>query len=467
MTEPAFIGSDLITLPMLFAGVPSEAEIPTIKAHKERGGKIIYFVTPEEQASLTLQPNEAGVVWNNDAFVKAFLFQHVNQWIGGKLGVFDGQVGANPGQMDRGQRLASLMADVLQLWSFDTTSAKHLFKDKVPQQNMFKNHRWVEDGIPFQAFKGKGKGVTTIIIAAGPSLDSQWEHLKRIRDTRKDVGFICCGRSYKMAMRHGINPEFVHEVEQYEWNDRLFLFAPEPPQGTILVGPLSGCPNVYHAWPNKGKVCITWDHNYADLMGATQKEIEDQAKSMDGGNSIAHHMFNFATWLGSETICLAGMDFAYPPGHKATHAEGTFHMWNPDVHRAEMNYQIPMDVPCTSGGMVKGSQPYRNFCTFMEISISKQKRYIPNLQVINFSPNGQKIEGTIYQDIATWGTLPSPAPSSVQPSSLQASGPVSFSASLESASTLTSTEPSVPNSSEASPMPITTATSEASRTGSV
>jgi hypothetical protein len=453
------MASDLVSLPMLFAGVPKEEEIPAIQEHKAKGGKIIYFVSPEERGSMVLKENEAGVVWNNDAFVKQFLFENIHGWIGAKVGIFDGQVGANVGSMERGQKLASMMSDVLQLWSFDTTSAKHLFKNMVPQQNMFKNHRWVEDGVPFSAFKGKGKGVITIIIAAGPSLDSQWEHLKRIRDTRKDVGFICCGRSYKQAMKHGIIPEFVHEVEQYDWNDRLFLFAPEPPPNTFLIGPLSACPNLFHAWPNKGKVCITLDHNYASMFGATKEDIDTLAKSMDGGNSIAHHMFNFAGWLGSETICIAGMDFAYPPGHKATHAEGTFHMWSPEVHKTELAYQNHMDVPSTSGGTVKSSQPYRNFCTFMEIAIQKQKKFIPNLRVINFSPNGQKIEGTIYEDVSTWGLMPSQPPSSAQPSSLQASGPVAFSASLVSASTLTSTELSVPSSSPAEIPPSTTATS--------
>lgn len=466
--EPSSVTPDAVVLPMLFAGVPGDQEIPGIQEQLKRGGKVIYFVTPEEQKKITLKDGEAGVVWSNDGFVKQFLFDHIHGWIGGKVGgIFDGQVGANEGSMDRGQRLASMMADVLQLWSFDTNSAKALFKDMLPQRNMFRNHRWVEDGTPFQAFKGRGKGVTTVLIAAGPSLDQQWEHLARIRQNMPNVGFIVCGRSYKKAMKHGINPEFVQEVEQFEWDDRLFLFAPEPPASSYLVGPLTACPNLYHAWPNKGRVVVTWDHNYAQLMGKTKEEIENHEFSMDGGNSILHHMFNFAVWLGSENICLAGVDFSYPPGHKGTHADGTFHNWNPEVLKAEMNYQAPLQVQSTDGGMVLSSQPYRNFCTFMEISIQKARKFIPNLRVVNFSPKGQKIEGTVYEDISTWALTPLPAPSSASPSSLQASGPVAFSASLESASMLTSTVPSVPSSPVAEPMPTKTDTTEAASTGSV
>jgi hypothetical protein len=462
--ESSSVASDLITLPMLFAGVPKESELPAIEAHKAKGGKVIYFVQPEDQPKLTLKEGEAGVVWSDDSFVKKFLFDHVHQWIGGKLGTFDGQVGANEGDMPKGQHLASMMADVLQLWSFDHTSAQHLFKDSVPQRNMFRNHRFIEDGTPFQVFKARGRGVTTVLVAAGPSLDTQWEHLRRIRQNMPNAGFIVCGRSYKQAMKHGIAPEFVMEVEQYDWNDRLFLFAPEPPPNTYLVGPLSGCPNVYHAWPNKGKVVITWDHNYAQLMGDTQAQIDNHEHSMDGGNSILHHMFNFAVWLESQTIVLAGVDFAYPPGHQDTHAQGTFHAWGQDVARTEHSYQNELMVPSTDGGLVKASQPYRNFATFLEISINKAKKWIPNLKVVNFSPKGQKIEGTVYEDVSTWAM--SPPPSSVPPSSSLASGPVPFSASWASASTLTSTEPSGSISSAADPTPTKPDTTEASSTAS-
>lgn len=447
--------------PMLFAGLPSAEELKPIEDHKKQGGQIIYFVSEAEKLLYDLKPQEAGVVWTNDESVKQFLFENINGWMGGKIGnQMEGGIGAANENMPRAQRLASILMDVVQLWQFDQTSAKHLFKDNLPFKNMLKNHRWVDDGIHFHDLKGKGKGITTILIAAGPSLDSQWEHLKRIREKVPNVGFVVCGRSYKQAMKYGIYPEFIQEVEQFEWDDRLFLFAPEPPPNSIFVAPLTACPNLFHAWPNKGLVSVTWDHNYAQTMGVSPQEIAACEKSMDGGNSILHHMFHFASWLGSDTICLAGVDFAYPEGHKESHAQGTFHQWAPNVWKQEHQYQVPMKVPCTAGGEVTGSQPYRNFATYLEIAVNKAKQRQPNLKVINFSPKGQKIEGTQYEDISTWGT--SPSPSSAPPLSPLASGPVQFSASWESASTLTSIEPSGSNSPKSGDLPINPASSEAS-----
>lgn len=419
--------------PMLFAGVPSSQESEIIAKHRAGGGRMIYFMTEEEKKSFVLGENETGVLWSNDGVVKQFLFDNIQQWMGGQIGNgVTGDIGASEANVPRAKRLASILLEVVSLWQFDTTSAKVLFKDGQPYKNMLKNHRWVEDGFPFKAFKGRGKGITTIIVAAGPSLDAQWEHLARIqRDLKGKVGFIVCGRSYKRAMDAGIQPDFVQEVEQFDWNDRLFLFAPKPPQHTVLVGPLSGCPNIYHAWPNAGRVCITWDHNYAQTMGAKVGE-----ESMDGGNSILHHMFNFAVWLGSDTIGIAGADLSYPPGCSGTHAVGTFHQWDPAVWKQEHARQEPMEVPCTSGGTVTASQPYRNFGVYMEIQISKYRRQNPNLRVLNFCPNGQLIAGTEYEDIAVWGT--SPSVSSSQAVSPLSQGPVPFVSSLGDASMLSS-----------------------------
>ena len=43
------VASDVIQLPLLFAGVPSPEEASAMIEHRAKGGKTIYFVTPEER----------------------------------------------------------------------------------------------------------------------------------------------------------------------------------------------------------------------------------------------------------------------------------------------------------------------------------------------------------------------------------------------------------------------------------
>lgn len=398
---------------MLYAGIPNNVD--DVEGFKKNGGKIIFFLTPEEKTQYTLKPDEAGITWSTDEGVHNWLLDNVSTWLGG-------QIGGNT--QERASKLATVLYDVVELHNFDIASQKYLATDNTPTRNAFRNYRWYEDGIQLPRAKDKAKDCTGVIIAAGPSLNSQWEHLKRLRE-RQNMFFYVAGRSYKQAMKMGVVPDMVVEVEQFEWDDAIFMFAPEPPPHMILAGPITTSPPVFHAWP--GNKMVLMDHASARMFGLK----EDGTESLDGGNSILHHMFNIAVYMGCHTICLAGADLSYPKGSTDTHADGTFHAaWSRNVLVQEHNRQDPREVPCTSGGMVTASQPYKNFCTFLQVQIERARKKRPKLEVINFSPDGQLIKGTTFKDIKTWtpqsseGSPSSPAPSASSP------GPASSPADL-------------------------------------
>lgn len=403
---------------LLYAGIPNGKD--DIEGFKKNGGKIIFFLTSEEKKQYALKPDEAGVTWDSDQYIHDWLLNNVGLWLGG-------QVGGN--SEDKAAKFAGVMFPVIELHNFDVQSQKFLGKESVPTRNAFKNYRWVEDGLPLSRAKDKAKGAVGVIIAAGPSLNTQWEHLKRIQQLGIPMVVIVAGRSYKKAMKSGVEPDIVVEVEQFEWDDAIFTFAPEPPKFTILAGPISTCPGVFQKWP--GNKMIMLDHSTAQLFGMKIGE-----ESMDGGNSILHHMFNLAVFMGCETICLAGADLSYPKGSKDTHADGTFPSWPQSILAQEHNRQDPFDVPCTSGGTVEASKPYQHFCTFLQIQIHRAQQKNPKLKVINFSPDGQLIKGTEYQEISTWNgpsssaqqLSPVPSASSLEPGSLpQALPPMPYS----------------------------------------
>lgn len=385
---------------LLYAGIPNSTD--DIEGFKKNGGRIIFFMTSEEKAQYSLKPDEAGVLWDDDQYIHNWLLNNVGLWLGGQIG---GNSEARAGQ------LAGVIFPVIELHNFDIQSQKFLGKENVPTRNAFRNYRWVEDGIPLHRAKDKNKGGVGILVAAGPSLNSQWADLLRIqRLPGQSTMVFVAGRTYKAAMKNGVEPDMVVEVEQFEWDDAIFTFAPEPPQYTILAGPISTCPGVFQKWPRNKMVLL--DHNSAQMLGF--KVGED---SIDGGNSIIHHMFNLAVFMGCETILLAGVDLSYPKGSTDTHADGTFPLWPRDILVQEHNRQDPHEVPCTSGGMVTASKPYQNFCTFLQIQIHNAKKVNPRLQVINLSPHGQLIKGTTFKDIATWNGLSSEvSPSSPAPS---------------------------------------------------
>jgi hypothetical protein len=393
---------------LLYAGIPNGAD--DIESFKKNGGKIIFFLSSAEKNQYTLKHDEAGVTWDDDQYVHNWLLTNVSTWLGG-------QIGGNT--EERAGKLAGVIIPVIELHNFDVTSLKFLNKDNTPTKNALRNYRWVEDGIPLSRAKGKAKGHVGVLIAAGPSLNAQWKELLRLRNLNIPLMVFVVGRSYKAAMKAGLEPDIVVEVEQFDWDDAIFSFAPEPPQDTILAGPLSACPGVFQKWPRNKMIMM--DHTTAQMFGL--KIGED---SLDGGNSIIHHMFNLAVFMGCDTICLAGVDFSYPKGSTDTHADGTFPSWPKSILAQEHTHQDPHDVPCTSGGNVKASKPYQNFCTFLQIQIHNAKKANAKLEVINFSPHGQLIKGTTFKDIATWNGPSSLVPPSSPVLSVSSPGPASL-----------------------------------------
>jgi hypothetical protein len=404
----------------LYAGLPAPDD--KIDEYLAAGGKLIYFLTAEEKAGFRpLKDGEAGVTWESDASVKRFMFENMHLWVGGQIG------GHDP---ERAMKLADILKDLVDLHNFDLSSQTFLTKDREPMRNAFRNYRYVEDGVKLRRARNLIKGGSCVIVAAGPSLDTQWGELARIRRTCPDVTFIVAGRSYKAAMKAGVPPDFVVEVEQFDWDDAIWMFAPEPPDHTILCAPVTACPGVLSAWPRL--VMILLDHEMASLMGMKIRE-----DSIDGGNSILHHMFNLAVWMGADEINLAGVDLSYPKDPKLTHAAGTFPAWPREILTQENNRQEPLLVKSTDGGDVIASPGYKNFATFLAIQIERAMKENAALKVYNFSPHGQKIEGAIFREIETW-RLPSPPPESSLPSpSLPEASSGQASTSTESSSTTT------------------------------
>lgn len=379
---------------MFHVGVPASPE--GVDLFKSQGGKIVFVLTPEEKEKYQLKPDEAGITWSSDEAVKAYLFENFHLWKGCTI---------NGNEEERLCRFAKILSELVELHNFDTSSITFLTKDQTPTRNAFQNFRWVEDGIALKRARGRGVGTAAYIIAAGPSLNHQWKELKRIRQMDPNACFMVAGRTYKKAMEEGVVPQFVIEVEQFDWDDRIFMFAPMPHPETVLCFPLTVCPGVPKAWPSEKLVLV--DHNMASLFGWKVGE-----ESIDGGNSILHHMMNLSLWLGCNPICLAGVDLGYPNGYKEeTHATGTFHPWPGDIMKAEKTHQEALTLPANDGGYVQSSMPYQNFRLFLEIQIQRAKAKNPNLQVLNFSPRGQKIVGAPYVPIESWGIASCPSSS--------------------------------------------------------
>src|SRR3990167_3870610 len=195
-----------------FVGLPDEANKAKIDKQHEKGGKIIWILRPDEARKFSCPYGDLACEWRNDLDLQSFLFEYIAKNNGGEI------MGSSEAAV---VQFTGLFANVAELHSFDARSNEILSKKSQPMKNALRNYKWVEEGVPLRRLQDMGKTNKTfaVIVAAGPSLDPQWSHLKRTHT--KEACVITVGRSYNMLMQHGVCPEFIVEAEQYEWNSRM------------------------------------------------------------------------------------------------------------------------------------------------------------------------------------------------------------------------------------------------------
>lgn len=304
-----------------------------------------------------------------------------------------------------------VFSKVLDLANFDTTSGQFLNANVNPTRNVLLNMPFAL-GLPqapvtqLRDLRGTAKGRMALLCGAGPSLEDALPDLKRLQD---QAVVICVGRAYKLLRAHGIRVDYTLSCEMFDWDAVIFDGLTDVGNTTLAFASVCA-PATVQKWPGK-RVCL-WDVETAKIVGREDTIL--------GGNSVAHHMLNFAAQiLEAEPLVLVGIDLAYTKPR--THAEGTFHEWPEEIKQKEHEYHNEEWVVCTGkgsnfspechrmptafmgGGMaisgivhVRSSPAYQNFAVLFSVLIAKHGR-----KVLNASPNGQKIAGTEYIDLAT------------------------------------------------------------------
>ena len=401
------VATDPIKL-TIFAGIPGPS-VDLVKM-KADGRRIVLFLTPEEAKSYIGPIPDNAFIWGSDAGVHSYLFEHLNDFIGAEIA-----------EATRAQKLAMILKDIVELHNFDQHSMEVLGLKSEPMKNMMQNFRWVQDGLPLRRFKNVGKDAkhSALVIAAGPSLNYQWQAIAQIRATDPNVTVLCVGRSYAKAVSEGIIPDFVLEAEQYEFDAGIWNFAPRPQLGIILACPLSVNPLVMKAWPVEKMALV--DHTTAQIHG-----MELGVDSLDGGNSVAHLCFNLAVHLGCNPIVMAGVDLGYGTPTCDTHADGVFpEAWPNQILRAEHARQQELPGDAWDGSSMQTSPAYKNFGALFTSLAQKARKTAPALKCYSVSPRGLKILGFEYLDLKEWGkwnSAPSSPASSPSVASSSASG---------------------------------------------
>jgi hypothetical protein len=314
---------------------------------------------------------------------------------------------------ERLQKFAEVFQKVIQLASFDTQSGQFLHTVVNPTRNVLLNMPYAlgcehKPGLTKANLGWEQKDHPVFLCAAGPSLEDAIPELQRLQDKGT---IVCVGRSFKLLRAHDIRVDFTVSVEMFDWDSAIFADLTKEEVGDTILCYASVCsPETVKTWPGE-RMCL-WDISTADLLKRDDAIL--------GGNSVAHHMLNFACQiLDAKTVYLVGYDLSYTKPR--THATGTIHgKWPKEIQEQEEKYhQNELWVPSTGKGTefhpechrtpiwlkqgfapsnvieVRSSHSYKQFCTLLEILVNKHS----GTKVYNTCPNGQKVEGTEYRSL--------------------------------------------------------------------
>jgi hypothetical protein len=221
-------------------------------------------------------------------------------------------------------------------------------------------------------------GLTTLVVGAGPSLDSS---VQEIKAHKGPINIFATDSSVPILTKNGIKPNVIFVADTVDYKLLSILNVPEPAPLLILL-PHSH-PNFYRRY--NGKFAFVGIQNFRNLGLLPNLKDRYEISSDDEVLCVSHLAYLFARDLSSSNIVLVGNDLAF--GREGEiHAKGTLNTWGNDKIDETNCALIEVDG---NSGKVKTHPSMYAYIHVFEFMISKS-----NIPVYNLAVDGAKIQGT-------------------------------------------------------------------------
>lgn len=157
------------------------------------------------------------------------------------------------------------------------------------------------------------RGVPTLILGAGPSLDRVLPHLPELAER---MAIIAVDTALGPCMAQGVEPDFLVVVDPQYWNTRHLDRS--TPSRTILISESSTHPRVFELL---GRLPTYFCSSLFPLGEYLESAIGARGK-LGAGGSVSTTAWDFARVIGSSEIVTAGVDLGFP--NHQTHCSGSF-----------------------------------------------------------------------------------------------------------------------------------------------
>lgn len=178
-------------------------------------------------------------------------------------------------------------------------------------RNMCRNLGELRAREGIEAFEGLARDLPVLLVAAGPSLDSL---LPRLPDLSRKAIVVAVDTAARACVRAGIEPDFIVLVDPQYWNWRHLDGVVSP--RSILIAESAVWPAVFRFPCRRVCLCASLFPLGKFLEGRAGKRAE-----LGAGGSVSTTAWDFARFLGSTRIYVAGLDLGYPG--KRTHVAGS------------------------------------------------------------------------------------------------------------------------------------------------
>lgn len=255
-------------------------------------------------------------------------------------------------------------------------------------KNTVKNLHLLYDTAKIRCFRNAFSGIPVLVLAAGPSLHRQ---LAVIKKTPQNYLIIAVDTAVRACAHEGIVPDFILSFDPQYWN--YLHTAGLDTSKSVLISEAAAFPAVFR---QRYRAVFLSESSVPFARFLEQDTAEDCA--LAAGGSVATTAWDFARYIGAQTVIMAGFDLAFP--HNQTHFAGS--TFEESAHNVSSRLLTAEQTSCRalysafpslhadySGGTVLTDRRMLMYAWWFESTLVKY----PDIKTYNLMPEGILIPG--------------------------------------------------------------------------
>jgi hypothetical protein len=243
--------------------------------------------------------------------------------------------------------------------------------------NTITNLARIGAGSDIRALNGSFQGIPLVLVAAGPSLDTQLDFLRSVEGKAL---LVVVNSAWRAVTSAGIIPDLTVAVDPREFT--AISYRETAVNQTCLVCSYQVHPEVVERF--EGRIFPLASANpLASAIRQVMGLPEDPAIIGDG--TVSSTVVNLAAWLGCDQIYLVGQDLAIGADGQ-THVTNSFYT---DQNQNHLDPKLCQWLPGNSGEPVPVESKLLAYLRIFENLVSHYR----DIRFYNLSPTGARIHG--------------------------------------------------------------------------